>query len=243
MANAKRSHDKAEVGGKPDPLAAAESISRIAAAVAIPIVIAIGGWWIQNSITGQSISKDYVLLAISVLEKPKDEIDQGIRDWAVDLIDATSPTKFSQETIARLKTGSINLGSLSAILSSKSSGVAISPDGKSLAVTARGDMAIRIFNLQTGQLTTQLRGHTGEVTVLAFTPDGKKLFSGSLDKTVKTWDSSTGAVLESWGFPDAVYGLAVNSDGKTVVVGLASDTYLTVDADTGKRLGQLKLGP
>jgi WD40 repeat protein len=33
-----------------------------------------------------------------------------------------------------------------------------------------------------------LRGHTGIVSGLAFSPDGKRLYSGSRDKTVKVWD-------------------------------------------------------
>ena len=59
----------------------AESFSKVLSAIAIPIVIAVGGWWIQNSITKQSISKDYVALAIGVLEKPKTDVDQSLRDW------------------------------------------------------------------------------------------------------------------------------------------------------------------
>jgi hypothetical protein len=59
----------------------------------IPAVIAIGGWYIQNTATHQSISKDYVTLAISILEKPKSKEDSGLRDWAVDLLSDNAPTK------------------------------------------------------------------------------------------------------------------------------------------------------
>ena len=45
--------------------------------------------------------------------------------------------------------------------------------------------------------TTQ--GHTGYVTSVAFSPDGRQLATGSYDKTARVWDLSTGkqsAVLE-----------------------------------------------
>jgi WD40 repeat protein len=37
-------------------------------------------------------------------------------------------------------------------------------------------------------LTRTLRGHTGLVNSLAFSPDSKQLYSGSNDYTVKVWD-------------------------------------------------------
>ena len=37
-----------------------------------------------------------------------------------------------------------------------------------------------------------LTGHSGEVNSVAYSPDGKHIVSGSDDKTVKIWDSTTG---------------------------------------------------
>ena len=37
-----------------------------------------------------------------------------------------------------------------------------------------------------------LTGHSRDVTSVAYSPDGKHIVSGSEDKTVKIWDSSTG---------------------------------------------------
>ena len=42
-----------------------------------------------------------------------------------------------------------------------------------------------------------LKGHRGDVTSVAFTPDGRHVLSGSRDKLVKVWDVETGAEVRS----------------------------------------------
>lgn len=40
-------------------------------------------------------------------------------------------------------------------------------------------------------LIKNLIGHTDSVLSYAFSPDGKRIVSGSLDKTLKVWDAET----------------------------------------------------
>jgi WD40 repeat protein len=47
---------------------------------------------------------------------------------------------------------------------------------------------VRIWDARSWKLRHTLRGHTGLVMSLAFSPDSRSLVSGSRDHTVKVWD-------------------------------------------------------
>ena len=57
------------------------------------------------------------------------------------------------------------------------------------------DMTVKIWNPATGEQQCQLTGHTGYVSSIHFSPDGKQLTSGSGDATVRNWNVATGASL------------------------------------------------
>ncbi len=46
-----------------------------------------------------------------------------------------------------------------------------------------------------GHALLELKGHTGEVTSVAFSPDGTRIVTGSEDQTAKVWDARTGTPL------------------------------------------------
>lgn len=85
-----------------------ERISKTLSIVAIPIVLGFGSWIIQQRLQNQTINRDYVQLAVSILkEGPK--TDQQMRDWAVKLLNENSPTKFNQEVAKQLTSGNAKL--------------------------------------------------------------------------------------------------------------------------------------
>src|SRR2546423_2260188 len=42
-----------------------------------------------------------------------------------------------------------------------------------------------------------LEGHSSLVSAVAFSPDGKRLVSASYDQTIRLWDATTGAALQT----------------------------------------------
>jgi WD40 repeat protein len=75
--------------------------------------------------------------------------------------------------------------------------LAFSPDGKTLA-SGTGEV-IKLWNVATGKKEVTLKGHTGMVYSVAWSPDGTKLATGSYDGTVKLWDAATGKCLKTFG--------------------------------------------
>ncbi len=86
-----------------------------------------------------------------------------------------------------------------------------------------------------------LRGHGGWVASIAISPDGKRIISGSVDKTVKVWDSATGAELMTLcGHSDKVWSVAFSPNGKRIVSGSDDKTIKIWDAATGVELMTLR---
>lgn len=97
---------------KKDTWEVLESISRIIAALGIPVVLGVGGWIIQGTVSQQTVSKDYVLLATDILKTKREAgEDGGLRKWAVDLLNRTSPVPLNEATAQQLINGTITIPS------------------------------------------------------------------------------------------------------------------------------------
>lgn len=84
-----------------------ERASKALSTLAIPVVLAVGGWKVQASIEDQGVRRDYVVLAVSILKEP--DADKQMRSWAVDLLNANAPTPFGAEVDKGLKDGRLAL--------------------------------------------------------------------------------------------------------------------------------------
>jgi serine/threonine protein kinase/WD40 repeat protein len=123
--------------------------------------------------------------------------------------------------------------------------LAFSPDGKRLATNLNqspGETTgeIKIWDLQTGQELVSIKGYSVNINGLVFSPDGKRLISGSLHATrapgaggtraysgeVFVWDTHTGQellVLKADGYPRVMQfspdgNRLISSDGATLKI-------------------------
>jgi WD40 repeat protein len=60
-------------------------------------------------------------------------------------------------------------------------------------------------------------GHTGDVTAVAFSPDGQEVVSGGTDNTLRLWERATGQLVRTFeGHTDNVTAVAFSPDGQQV---------------------------
>lgn len=78
-------------------------------------------------------------------------------------------------------------------LGQTASDVDFHPDGTSLAAAV--DWKVRTFDLASRSERSAYSGHKGQVTSVAYSPNGRILASGSWDETVRLWEVATGYEL------------------------------------------------
>ncbi|GHJ03916.1 hypothetical protein TPA0906_57810 [Streptomyces olivaceus] len=105
--------------------------------------------------------------------------------------------------------------------------LAFSPDGTTLAVSVLGfrvskseESQVQLWDVRERRPTATLKGHTGQVTSLAFSPDGDTLATGASDATMHLWDvAGHRSMATLTGHSGTVFALAFSPDGRTLASG------------------------
>ena len=97
--------------------------------------------------------------------------------------------------------------------------IAVTLDGRRLIAVGDDNYSI-VWDLETGTVNSyrKLKGHTGPIVALAFSPDEKRFISASLNKTLKVWHSESGKeLLTLTGHNDSIYAVTMTPDGKKLI--------------------------
>jgi WD40 repeat protein len=85
-----------------------------------------------------------------------------------------------------------------------------------------------------GEVEKTLRGHARSVYAVAFSPDGGRIASGSLDRTVKVWDARTGEVERTLtGHSSFVLAVAFSPSEERIASGSTDRTIKVWDLRVG----------
>ena len=103
--------------------------------------------------------------------------DQRIREWDLKVEMTWEVPSFSSD-------------------SSQSALVVFAPDARLLASVGT-DNTILVWNVSTGKKLQVLKGHSGQVNSVVFTPNNR-LLSGSADGTIRLWDLNSGKELRTY---------------------------------------------
>jgi WD40 repeat protein len=113
--------------------------------------------------------------------------------------------------------------------------IAVSADG-SIVAAGLANGSICVCDVKTGVLVKRfLNAHSGEVTALAFSPDGGRLVSGGEDARSHVWEIPSGKQLASHtGHNGPILGCAWSSNGQRIITAGVDQKVRLWIAATGK---------
>jgi len=114
---------------------------------------------------------------------------------------------------------------------------------------SKGASETAITTFQSGDKTYELsrirnlEGHSGDIRVVACSPDDSVLATGGEDKLVILWDMKTGQELKRLsGLKEEISALAFSPDGKLLASGGRDERVILHDVATGRETASFKVG-
>lgn len=120
--------------------------------------------------------------------------------------------------------------------------LAVAPGARALLAASRAD-GLRLWTVGGPAVRAVLAGHTSYVYSLAFSPDGRRLASGSWDRSVRLWEVDTQQPIATFAglFDLTIEALAWSADGLRLFASTGRQV-VALDAETGREIGRGEIG-
>jgi WD40 repeat protein len=168
-----------------------------------------------------------------------DEITGGLLAWAIspDGLTAVTGDESFGIILWDLSTGEL-LGRYD--IPGGVNAVTFYPDNNgTVLVSSLGTDSLVTLDLQTGQLSDSLKGHSDAIFDVAMMSNGRYAVTASQDKTVRLWELDRGHVIRRFAPPGALaFEVDLSPDGRTALSASTNGTVTLWDVDTGEMIRQ-----